>query len=132
MAWAPVPGKVAVGSYAGNNSRQPRHHRDRLLAGVGRGEPLEQRSRQPGESARPQAGLHRRRRRLEPSLRQHGAENDDIQKLQADGFQLGKRVPVNGNVAPNTYYWAAFGPHLPQTNLRSIGTAPPYGTGTSA
>jgi len=58
------------------------------------------------------------------------AENDDIQELQPDGFQLGKRVPVNGNVAPDTYYWVAFGPHEPQTNLRSIGTAPAYGTST--
>ena len=51
------------------------------------------------------------------------AENNNIQNLQADGFQIGNHARVNNAGAPNTYYWAAFGPHVPQARYRSIGTA---------
>ena len=57
------------------------------------------------------------------------AEDDNIRNLQADGFQVGFRCRANGATGsctapqPVAYYWAAFGPHLPQVNYRSIGTA---------
>ncbi len=51
-------------------------------------------------------------------------EPDNIQALQSDGFQVGLHNRVNAGAAPNTYYWMAFGPHRPQINYRSIGTAP--------
>jgi len=56
---------------------------------------------------------------------------DWIQALQADGFQVGSAEDVNENGQPQ--YYAAFGPHTPATNYRSIGnTAVTYGTaGTS-
>ena len=56
---------------------------------------------------------------------------NNIEALQADGFQVGSHARVNSAGAPdNIYYWAAFGPHAPATNYRSIGTAGSYGTGT--
>ena len=58
-------------------------------------------------------------------------ETNNIEALQADGFQVGSHQRVNSAGAPdNIYYWAAFGPHAPATNYRSIGTAGSYGTGT--
>ena len=36
---------------------------------------------------------------------------------------MGNHQRVNNAGAPNTYYWAAFGPHVPQVRYRSIGTA---------
>jgi len=57
---------------------------------------------------------------------------DSIQTLRPLGFQVGQADRVNSNTdcaGPCTYYWVAFGPLAPQTNLRSIGTRAHYGTG---
>jgi hypothetical protein len=62
----------------------------------------------------------------------NGTEADNIQLLQPDGFQVGTQCRVNGlsafacNPADSgniAYHWVAFGPHVPQVNYRSIGSA---------
>ena len=60
---------------------------------------------------------------------------DTIQKLLPLGFEVGTDDRVNRlsdatcRGGPScTYHWVAFGPHLPQTNYRSIGTRADYGT----
>jgi hypothetical protein len=58
------------------------------------------------------------------------AETNNIQRLQADGFQVGGHQRVNTSSAPSTYHWIAFGPHTPGINYRSIGPAANESTGT--
>ena len=53
---------------------------------------------------------------------------DDIQALQADGFQVGTGGDVNSSA--ETHHYAAFGPRTGQVNYRSIGPRPNYGTGS--
>ena len=52
-------------------------------------------------------------------------QNNNIQLLQSDGFQVGNHTRVNNG--GDTYHYAAFGGE--ETNYRSIGTDPNYTTG---
>ena len=58
---------------------------------------------------------------------------DDVQQLRALGFQVSfgpEVLPDRTNENGVTYHWIAFGPHRPQINYRSIGTAANYGSFT--
>ncbi len=123
VAWAPVAGRVAVGSYTGTGAD------NRNITGTGfwpEWVVVSRASNVAGSQTNPP--VHK------PASTGVGAdwallfdgtlaENNNIQNLQADGFQIGNHARVNNAGAPNTYYWAAFGPHVPQVRYRSIGTA---------
>ena len=125
VAWAPVVGRVAVGSYTGGGPADNRN-----ITGTGfwpEWVVVSRSSNAAGNQTNPP--VHK------PASTGVGAdwallfdgtlaENNNIQNLQADGFQVGAHQRVNSAGAPNTYYWAAFGPHVPQVRVyRSIGTA---------
>ena len=61
---------------------------------------------------------------------------DRIQKLLADGFELGTSTDVNSSTSPNTYYYVAFAganpSGSPTTNYRSIGAGGSYSSSTVA
>jgi len=133
LAWAPVPGKVAVGTYVGGLPDGTN------ITGTGFWPEWVIVNRS-NNAAGPQANVPVHK----PASSGVGADfavlfdgtnavNNNIQNLQADGFQIGSHARVNSAVAPNNYHWVAFGPHTPATNYRSIGdTAVTYGTsGTS-
>jgi hypothetical protein len=133
VAWASVPGSVAVGSYTGNGG-DPRNIGGAgflpawvlLSRNYGNGTLGDQGSapvHKPGST-----GISTDAALL---LNSNLAEADNIQALQADGFQVGSHVRVNSSTAPNAYHWVAFGPHTPTTHYRSIGSTSPYGAGAS-
>ena len=122
VAWASVPGSVTVGSYTGNNTD------DRNIAGTGFLPEwvVVSRAWANGQTgAQGDAPVHHpfTIQRDSSLLLQipNIAEDNHIQALQTDGFQVGTRTRVNSSTAPNAYHWAAFGPHTPPTNYRSIG-----------
>ncbi len=134
VAWNRVPGQIAVGSYPGDNAD------GRNITGVGFWPEyvIVDRSSDVGSAGGTGVGnapAHKPASTgvsTDLSLLFNGnlTENDNIQTLQTDGFQVGTHCRVNGNGAPpcNTpapvnYYWMAFGPHQPITRYRSIGTA---------
>ncbi len=124
LAWAPVPGKVAVGTYVGG---APADNRDITSTGfLPEWVVLSRSSNAAGSQAN--AAVHKtassgvsidRATLFDGTI----AETNNIQRLQPDGFQVGSHQRVNTGVAPNTFHWAAFGPHAPQVYYRSIGTA---------
>ncbi len=117
-AWNASPGEVAVGVYTGNGFD------NRNITGLGffPEEVLVQRESLNSPVQKPAStGVG-----VDSSLLFNSRlrETNNIQALLSDGFQVGNHPRVNSAAAPNTYYWVAFGPHTPQTNYRSIGTAP--------
>jgi len=117
-AWNASPGEVAVGVYTGNGID------GRNVTGLGFF---------PEEVLVVRSGLNAPVHK--PASTGVGVDNallftsrlretDNIQALLSDGFQVGLHNRVNSVTAPNQYYWVAFGPHTPQINYRSIGTAP--------
>ena len=141
VAWNNVPGKIAVGSYVGNNADL------RNITGVGFWPEyvIVDRSSDVGGATGTGVGNAPAHKTAASGVSTDSttlfnsnlAETDNIQALQADGFQLGTHCRVNGNGAPApcnnpapvNYYWMAFGPHRPQVRYRSIGnTAVTYGT----
>ena len=133
LAWAPVPGKVAVGSYTGGLPDGTD------ITGTGFWPEWVVIGRS-NNAAGPQGNVAVHK----PASSGVGADfavlfdgtnavNNNIQNLQADGFQIGGHARVNSAVAPNIYHWVAFGPHTPATNYRSIGnTGVTYGTSGTA
>jgi hypothetical protein len=127
-AWNASPGEVAVGVYTGDGSTS------RNITGLGffPEEVIVNRSDLGFRATHKPAstGVSTDRSLL---FENRIGEADNIQALLPDGFQVGGNSRVNSNAAPNDYYWTAFGPHPPKTNLRSIGeTTVNYGTGPGA
>jgi len=127
-AWNLSPGEFAVGVYTGNGATL------RDITGVGFFPEYVHVTRSgsafPSTHKPASTGVGLDRSLLFESRL---GDPDNIQALQADGFQVGGHSRVNSSTAPNDYYWAAFGPHSTKTNLRSIGdTAINYGTGPGA
>jgi len=123
-AWNAAPGEVAVGVYTGDGVTDNRNitglgffpeyvivNRSLGVPGNGVNNPTHKMA---------STGVSTDRSLL---FNSRIGEPDNIQALQSDGFQVGLHPRVNAGAAPNTYYWMAFGPHLPQTNYRSIGSA---------
>ena len=123
VAWAPVPGRVAVGTYTGGAPADNRN-----ITGTGffpEWALLSRATNAAGSQSHPP--VHKPASTgvaTDWALLFDGTfvEANNIQNLQADGFQVGGHARVNSAGAPNTYYWAAFGPHVPQAYYRSIGT----------
>jgi len=116
VAWNAVPGRTAVGSYTGTSS-QPRIMdvvgflpEWLLIKWQGDNRPWQQKPASSGVSAD-----------FTPSFVYGTGQPDSIQALRPLGFELGGHERVN--LAGETYHWVAFGPHAPQINYRSIGTA---------
>ncbi len=128
VAWNAVPGRVAVGSYIGDGFD------DRNLDVTG---------------FFPEWVLVKRTGDTRPwvhkpastgpttvyslFLADFAGNNDDIQQLRPLGFQVGfgpEPLPDRTNESGVTYHYVAFGPHAPQVNYRSIGTAGPHSAGT--
>ncbi len=127
-AWNVSPGEVAVGVYTGDGSTS------RNITGLGffPEEVIVNRSDLGFRATHKPAstGVSTDRSLL---FENRIGEADNIQALLPDGFQVGGNARVNSATAPNDYYWTAFGPHPPKTNLRSIGeTTVNYGTGPGA
>ena len=125
-AWKAIPGSMAVGTYTGGTPADDRS----ISAGFLPEYVIVKRNTNLGAGA----GLHKTASTgllTDNASRFDAAANqaDTIQALEADGFQVGADPRANSATAPNDYYWAAFGPHQPKTNYRSIGTAT-YGTGS--
>ena len=126
-AWKALPGSMAVGAYTGGTPADNRS----ISVGFLPEYVIVKRNTNLGTGA----GVHKTASSgllTDIASRFDAAVNqvDMIQALQADGFQVGGDPRANSATAPNTYYWAAFGPHQPKTNYRSIGTAADYTTGT--
>jgi len=135
VAWNAVPGQVALGRYAGDNA----DGRNITGAGFQPEYVIVNRSHDVGSTtgdATGNAPVHKTAASgvntdSATLFNSNIAETDNVQALQADGFQVGTHCRVNGNGAPvpcNTpapvaYYWVAFGPHIPRINYRSIGVA---------
>ena len=123
-AWAAVPGRVAVGTYNGNNADNWNITATGFLPEYA----IVSRSNN-SAGAQQSVSVHKPASLgistdLTLVFDWNFIQNDQIQLLQANGFQVGTNVRVNSNSAPNNvYYWAAFGPNAPTTNYRSIGPA---------
>ena len=121
-AWKATPGRVAVGVYAGTGV-------DNLnITGTGfmPEEVIVQRSTVSFRTVHKPASTGVATD-LSLLFESRIGEADSIQALQVNGFQVGLNSRVN---AATNYYWMAFGPHTPQTDYRSIGTAANDTTGT--
>ena len=131
VAWAPVAGRVAVGRYTGGAPAD-----DRAITGTGfwpEWVVLSRSSNAAGIQGNPP--VHKPASTgvtndWAPLFDGTQVEANNIQELLPDGFEVGGHQRVNNALAPNTYYWAAFGPHSPGVNYRSIGPALDYATGT--
>jgi hypothetical protein len=133
IAWAAVPGSVTVGTYVGNNTDS----RDITGAGFlpewvslteayanGATGGLNAPAHKPAST-----GITTDKALL---FNANVVQANNIQALQADGFQVGNDGRVNSGTSPNTYHWAAFGPHASRTYYRSIGnTGAIVGAGAS-
>ncbi len=122
VAFNRAPGRISLGSYTGNGAN------DRDITGTGflpEYVLLSRSSDTTGSQGNPpthkpaSTGVN-----TDGSLICNGNvfEADNIQKLQPDGFQVGQHQRVNSSLAPNSYYWIAFGPHFPRAYYRSAGT----------
>lgn len=123
VAWNTAPGRMAVGSYAGDGSD------DRPINAPGF-QPEWVVVKQQGDA---QSAVHKPASTgvatdYSLGLGNQVGLNDGVQALHPLGFEVGTDFRVNS--AGPTYHWMAFGPHLPQVNHRSIGTAAAHGTGT--
>ena len=132
VAWNAIPGQTALGRYPGNKA----DGRNITGAGFQPEYVIVDRSHDIGSptgDATGNAPVHKTAAsgvNTDSATLFNGnlAETDNIQELQADGFQVGTHCRVNGdgtcNVpVPVAYYWMAFGPHVPKINYRSIGVA---------
>ena len=129
---AAAPGQAWVGTYAGNGAI-PERRPDRLPARVGDRRVETSRRMRHGTSQRPPASTRRLRsgsrsgaRKPTRSSRSPGAASTS----PATAASTPPRARWAAVPRVPTYYWAAFGPHTPNTNYRSIGTAT-YGTGVA-
>ena len=110
IAWKAVSGKMNVGSYTGNGTD------DRNITGVG----FEPEYVMVKVDANQETVHHPAS--LGPStdaslqVRDVANKDDQIQALQADGFQVGKVNTVNS--AATTYYWMAFARQSPPTLVK--------------
>ena len=122
-AWKAVPGKMAVGTYGGNNADP------RSFTGLGfRPEyVLMRRSLTDDSVMKPAATGSSTDWSLVFRCFTNCGKSNSIQALDRDGFQVGNNTDVN--LTGGTYYWAAFGPHV-ESYYRSIGTVGTYVTGT--
>ena len=127
VAWNGVPGRIAVGSYVGDATD------NRDITGVGLWPEyviVSPSTNATGGQAN--APVHKT---ASSGVNTDGStifdantvEANNIQALQADGFQVGSHCRVNGDTScpnpdPVAYYWAAFGPHFPSPLYRSVGT----------
>lgn len=130
VAWAAVPGYISVGSYIGNNTD------NRSITGTGFlpkwvtiAESLVAGGSGNNASAHKPAstGIGTD---LSLLYNTNVSENNNIQALQPDGFQVGTHGRINAAADPNAYHWAAFGPHQGGVNYRSISSRPNYGSGS--
>ena len=123
-AWGAVPGRVAVGTYTGNNlDNQNKTPTGFLPEYVVISRSNNSAGGQSSVSVHKPASIG-----ISTDLTLvfdlNFVQADQIQLLQTNGFQVGMNARVNSNAAPNNiYYWAAFGPHPATTYYRSIGTA---------
>ena len=129
VAWNQTPGRIAVGSYPGDGSN------DRSITGTGfrpefvtisNGQTPVPNTSTTFKSA--STGVSTDYSLVYVAYTSAYQGPDAIQKLEVDGFQIGQSNNVNSAGEP--HYWAAFGPHGAGVNLRSIGPAANYGTGT--
>jgi hypothetical protein len=128
-AWAAVPGSVSVGSYVGSGT-------ERNITGTGFMPEwaVVTRAYAPAQTGgQGSAPAHKPASTGTATLwslicDSNGltTETTNIKALLPDGFRVGTHVRVNANSSnlPNTYHWAAFGPHASPTYHRSIGNAP--------
>ncbi len=130
VAWKQTPGRIKVGSYTGNSptdnrSINPVGFRPEFVQVVNGKTPIPNSS----TTFKPASTGSSTDYSLVYVAYTSGYQGpDDIQALEADGFQIGQGNNVNGAGEP--HYYAAFGPHTPQINYRSIGPAAPESTGT--
>ncbi len=127
IAWNVVPGRTNVGSYAGDGID------NRSIAGVGflAEHVVVSREQTDATAHKPAStGLSTDTAQWFGGFPASSNTSNLIQALEPDGFQVGDHFSVNGTGANTTYYWVAFGPHAPQANYRSIGTAGPHSAGT--
>jgi Peptidase family C25/Concanavalin A-like lectin/glucanases superfamily/Domain of unknown function (DUF2341) len=129
VAWKQTPGRISVGSYTGNGGN------DRNITGTGfRPEfvtvsngvtpvPTGSTVFKPAST-----GVATDYSAMYIAYQSTWQGPDMIQALLADGFQIGTDPQVNSS--PDTYYYAAFGPHGATVNYRSIGPAANESTGT--
>jgi len=137
IAWNAVPGRMAVGTYAGNGAAS--HIRNDvgffpewviIKQYPDATTPINTR---PWTTKSASTGVG-----TDGALRFSGGSPgslipNSIESLRPLGFELGFEARVNSAAecgGPCTYHWVAFGPHLPQINYRSIGTAANDTTGT--
>ncbi len=128
IAWNAVPGRMAVGTYVGNGL----DNRNLDIVGFMPEWVLIKRTgdQRPWIHKPASTGINTN---YSLATSNFAGQADDIQTLRPLGFQVGfgpEAAPDRANEAGVTYHWIAFGPHQPQVNYRSIGTAPAYGTGT--
>ena len=130
VAWNQTPGRIAVGSYMGNSPTD-----NRSITGTGfrpefvtisNGQTPVPNTSTTFKSA--STGVSTDYSLVYVAYTSAYQGPDAIQKLEVDGFQIGQSNNVNSAGEP--HYWAAFGPHRAGVNLRSIGPAANYGTGT--
>ena len=131
VAWAALPGKVSVGSYTGGAPADNRN-----INGTGflpEWVIVSRSSNAAGAQGHAPAHKPASSGILADTALLFGdtlLQADNIQSLQANGFQVGSQARVNSAGAPNNYHWAAFGSHEPQVNYRAIGTGGPHSAGT--
>ena len=132
VAWNATAGQMAVGRYVGNKA----DGRNITGAGFQPEYVIVDRSNDVGAPTGSSVGNAPAHKTAASGMNTDSAtlfqanvsDIDNIQALQADGFQVGTHCRVNGdgtcNVpVPVAYYWMAFGPHVPKINYRSIGVA---------
>ncbi len=120
IAWNEVPGRIDVGSYAGNGND------NRSITGVGFRPEYLLLAREVTDSVVHKPASSGVATDLSQPWRGYtqSMAADRVQALEADGFQLGQSTLVNASGAGNTYYYAAFGPYDPAPAVYySIGTS---------
>jgi hypothetical protein len=131
VAWKNTPGRIAIGTYTGDSSN------DRSISGLGFRPELVSVTNAvtpiPNTSTvykTASTGTSSDYSLVYIAYSSAGQGPDDIQAIEADGFQVGTSDNVNAWNEP--IHYAAFGPGLPAgtpVNYRSIGTALDYATG---
>jgi hypothetical protein len=135
IAWNAVPGRMAVGTYLGNS---PADNQSKNVTGFFPEWVLIKKDNidQTGPDEKP---VTHKPASTGPNTDNGGLRfseltpaPDTIQRLLPLGFEIGADDRVNNsnqatcrNGPVCTYHWVAFGPHEPQINYRSIGTAGP-------
>jgi len=126
IAWNVVPGRVAVGSYAGTGV----DNRDLDVLTFPPEWVLVKRNANAGWRHKPASSGNNVNYSL--VFGDSAGSADDIQQLRPLGFQVsfGPEATCRTNQNLITYHWIAFGPRPPPVNYRSIGTAGPHSAGT--